>query len=93
MIGVGIRELSSPNWQPIGTFEGDEAYVLVWDGWNVSEARYHPSEDGWWLANTHPTDAHDGQVYPTHWMPMPPPPESSGQNLADAHQKPEAEHG
>lgn len=58
--------------------------VLVWDGWNVSEARYHPSEDGWWLANTHPTDAHDGQIYPTHWMPLPPPPEGSGPVLADA---------
>lgn len=78
-------------WQPIGTFKGDEAYVLVWDGGHVSEARYHPSEDGWWLANTHPTDAHDGQIYPTHWMPIPAPPsalENGPAGLADAHSNP-----
>ncbi len=84
---AGIRETPAPAWQPIGTFKGDEAYVLVWDGWHVSEARYHPSEDGWWLANTHPTDAHDGQIYPTHWMPIHAPPsalENGPAVLADA---------
>lgn len=61
-------------WQPIETFDGSEAYVLVFDGSYVSEARYQPSEKGWWLANMHPTDAYDGQVYPTHWRPLPDPP-------------------
>lgn len=71
---AAIAALQAESWQPIETFDSSEAYVLVCDGYDVSEARYHPNEGGWWLANTHPTDAHDGQVYPTYWMPKPLPP-------------------
>ena len=71
---AAITAFQAEAWQPIETFDGSEAYALVWDGHDVSEARYHPNEDGWWLANTHPTDAQDGEVYPSYWMPKPSPP-------------------
>lgn len=55
----------------------DGRHVLVADNMAVSEARYHADKDGWWLANTDPTDYHDGRIYPTHWQPMPAPPSLS----------------
>ena len=54
----------------------DGGHVLVADKIAVSEARYHQDRDGWWLAQTDPTDVFDGQIYPTHWQPMPNPPAS-----------------
>ena len=43
------------------------------EGW-VGEAWFSEDSDGWWMVNTHPTDAHDGQVLnPTGWMPLPAP--------------------
>jgi hypothetical protein len=63
----GARE-----WQPIETAPKDFTSVLVTgDQGFVCEATYNADYDGWWAANTHPTDAYDGQVYPTHWMPLP----------------------
>ena len=63
-------------WQPIESAPKDGPPVLIAtaDGF-VGEARYHEDEDGWWWANTHPTDATDGSAErPTHWMPLPDPP-------------------
>lgn len=66
-------------WQKLG--EPDEskppfdgAHVLVADETSVSEARYLANSNGWWLANTDPTDYYDGRIFPTHWQPMPAPP-------------------
>lgn len=35
---------------------------------------YDAEREGWWQIGSHWTDAHDGQQYPTHWAPLPPPP-------------------
>ena len=35
---------------------------------------YDEEQKGWWTIRTHWTDAVDSQQYPTHWMPLPPPP-------------------
>lgn len=59
----------TPDQQPF-----DGGHYLVADDVAVSEARYHPDNRGWWVANTDPTDYHDGQIFPTHWQPMPAPP-------------------
>lgn len=47
------------------------------DGW--VEQGYRLGEEGpqngnFYAANTHWTDASDGQLFPTHWAPMPEPP-------------------
>lgn len=39
----------------------------------VCEGYYDYEQDGWWAANTHHTDHRDGQVFPTHWQPLPQP--------------------
>ena len=64
----------SPEWQPIETAPKDGTDVLVVADGVVSEAEYWGDDRGWWLANTAPTDYIDSQVWPTHWMPLPPPP-------------------
>ena len=61
-------------WKPIDTAPKDGTSVLVSCEGAVHEAKYHADEDGWWLANTDPTDYWDGRVYPDMWMPMPKPP-------------------
>jgi hypothetical protein len=61
-------------WQPIETAPVDGTPVLLAAAGTVFEGEYKPDANGWWLANTDPTDYHDGQVWPTHWMPLPHPP-------------------
>lgn len=59
-------------WRPIESAPKDGTHVLIADEICVSEARYIERSEGWWIANTDPTDAHDGQFHnPTHWMPKP----------------------
>lgn len=56
----------------------DGTHVLIVDSGVVSEAYWAYEGGGWWLANTYPTDYTDGQIYaPTHWQPLPPPPETT----------------
>lgn len=66
-------------WQPIETAPKDGRHVLVVAGDQppaVYEAYYEEDGDrGWFQANTHWTDPHDGSLYRvTHWMPLPDPP-------------------
>lgn len=44
-------------------------------GQHVEEAWFDEELQQWWSANVDPTDAHGAPIYPTHWMPLPPPPE------------------
>jgi hypothetical protein len=73
-------------WQPIETAPkaAGVQVLLAGDGYGgtgyVVSGYYDEDRDGWWEANTHWTDAADGQVYPTHWMPLPAPPTTSDGN-------------
>lgn len=62
------------DWQPIETAPKDGRNVILAmlnEEW-VCEGYYEEDEDrGWFMANTHWTDAADGQVYPSHWRPLP----------------------
>lgn len=74
---VAIQAYEAARWQPIDYDAPPADSVLVGGpGW-TAEARWHTDPDGWWLANCDPTDAHDGQCYPTHWCPLPPAPEAT----------------
>ena len=66
------------DWRPIG--DEPDTLVAPWDGKPVlvcnsesaGEACYHVGHEGFWWANTHPTDYFDGKVWmPTHWRPIP----------------------
>lgn len=61
-------------WQTIDTAPLDGTSVLLSCDGTVFEGEYHADANGWWLANSDPTDYWDGQVFPTHWMPLPLPP-------------------
>ncbi len=72
-------------WQPIETAPKDGQHVLLAiteDGppglGYVSEGYYEEDGDrGWYSANTHWTDSYDGSLFPSHWMPLPKPPEAA----------------
>lgn len=66
-------------WKPIETAPKDGRHVLVAvtndEPGYVAEAYYEEDADrGWFSANTHWTDYVDGQLFPSHWMPLPEPP-------------------
>jgi hypothetical protein len=62
-------------WLPIDSAPKDGSHVLLARAGEWSSYGYYEAElDGWWEANTHWTDATDGQCYPTHWQPLPSPP-------------------
>lgn len=53
--------------------EGQHVMLSIPDGdftW-VAEGYYDEDKKGFWQANTHWTDICDGQVFPSHWQPLP----------------------
>src|SRR5690606_36037488 len=73
---VAMLERALGEWQPIERAPLDRS-VIVSNGEAVGEARYHESDAGWWWAGYYPTDAADGYIWePTHWRPLPEPPQS-----------------
>lgn len=64
------------NWQSMETAPQDGTHVLVSCEGDVFEAAFHRDHDGWWLANTDPTDYWDGQIWPDVWAPLPAPPKT-----------------
>jgi len=59
-------------WQPIETAPKDGAWLLLY--WVTMPITLYPFcafwDDGWW----HPSFRDYGEVFPTHWMPLPEPP-------------------
>lgn len=68
--------LPGGGWQDISTAPKDGTHVLLSEGHNVWEGRAVESYGrwGWWERNAHPTNYCGSEDYPTHWMPLPPPP-------------------
>jgi hypothetical protein len=64
-----------PGWEPIATAPKDGRPVLLAvtedpPGF-VAEGYCQTDRDTWYAANTHYTDYTDGQLFPSHWMPLP----------------------
>lgn len=86
-------QYAEAGWRAENTAPKDGTHVLVAVGDNppfVSEAYYEEDGDrGWYQANTHWTDQHDGSLFPVvAWQPLPQPPllpagkEAAGQGVA-----------
>jgi hypothetical protein len=61
-------------WQKIKTAPKDGSHILLWDSVEkyTAEGYWEPDRESWYAANTHWTDAHDGELRDmTHWMPLP----------------------
>lgn len=99
----GSTMTATPDWRPIENAPKDGTPVLVYAPQGCTQwTMYTPLWICRWDTGRHEGGAWTeagGELWttcePTHWMPLPQPPESSGQNLADAHSKnpPGAEHG
>lgn len=63
-------------WQPIATAPRDGP-VLVWDYHGMVAAIYNPLDGKWWLDLPYRFEAGIPklELEPTHWMPLPAPPE------------------
>lgn len=78
-------------WQPIETAPKDGTEVLVWCSkcalvpiaMSYSSAAYFEleygdpeyMEEGWYMSWSYPVDPPEVTWQPTHWMPLPPPPQ------------------
>lgn len=90
----GIRETPAPDWQPIETAPKDGTPVLTCRAGFLPALSHwgsYAGKDRWgtdpetFMEEDHFMDYWLSCDYaPTHWMPLPPPPVSSGRNLADA---------
>ncbi|MEH3063829.1 MAG: hypothetical protein PGN33_14170 [Methylobacterium radiotolerans] len=65
-----LREAEADRWQPIETAPKDCAVVLVALNGCTTAAR-HFEDHGWYEINSHWTDAWGGEIWPSHWMPLP----------------------
>lgn len=60
------------DWMPIESAPKDGTTVIYGTVKWVTCGHY--ADEGWWEMNNSSTDAWGGVDYPTHWMPLPPPP-------------------
>lgn len=80
-----MSEPDANGWRPIETAPRDGTSVIVASRYEtrtvVGEARFLMDEDAtytaWWWANQSPGDYYADMIYPnpTHWQPLPAPPE------------------
>lgn len=77
-------------WQPIETAPKDGSDILLGTtaeanaGYGYVCEGHYVDEHGWYQANTDWTDTFDGEVNPTHWMPLPPPPDTQGAERSES---------
>lgn len=84
----GIRELSSPTWQPIETAPKDGRFAIVYRPLAhmsrdepIALKRMIGGNNHCWPGTVPdgavPTNPTDGSCHVTHWMPLPLPPEAT----------------
>ena len=71
-----LTALKGKGWMPIESHDGSESPVLIgtetWSG----EGYFNAERQEWYEKNNHHTDSWGGNIYPTHWQPLPTPPTS-----------------
>lgn len=70
----GRKKYGTEGWQPIKTAPKNRSGILAWDGNNLQvtfwmNAEKIPDEYQWFAENY--------EFHPTHWMPLPQPPEET----------------
>jgi hypothetical protein len=68
------------NWQPIDTAPKDGTKILVFDGVDMTTVRWMDGRSEWWPGEWQLVcagmNAEECEFYkPTHWMPLPEPPQ------------------
>lgn len=64
-------------WKPIETAPKDGTRVLLGradEGW-TTVGSFDDERDEWWESNTNWDDFNGAPIYPTHWQPLPEPPQ------------------
>lgn len=87
-LGNQLRAAIDRAWQPIDTAPKDVNVIIavMAEGHEtlVGEARFWSGAGDWWWGGTTPEDYFAGPISeinfgaPTHWMPLPPPPTTTG---------------
>jgi hypothetical protein len=80
----GHIEAKESGWQPIESAPKQGKMILCWDGSHINKG-YHSGLRGWKVAHN---SNYKGGFNPTHWMPLPEPPDkqlaNSGSQENDA---------
>ena len=73
---AALRQPQPGTWQPIETAPKDWTHVLICVDGAVCEAYYRDDEELWCRANASTEDEDSILAGPTHWMPLPSPPQT-----------------
>lgn len=65
-------------WQPIDTAPGDRDILIYVPQWGPLIARFNREFDEWSSRMQYPVSLAEESDRPTHWMPLPQPPEGEG---------------
>jgi len=64
-------------WRTIDSAPRDGTWIIIWDGTSVHQASYSERWHGWFDTYGLYEDPWEGnKSHPTHWMPLPAPPDA-----------------
>jgi hypothetical protein len=62
-------------WQPIDTAPKDGTAILIHPAAGEMRVVHWRIDRGYWSTDSWDDGGYDADMHPTHWMPLPPPPE------------------
>lgn len=72
-----IRALPDAGWRDIESAPKDGTQILAWCVCRETGDAWIAADVAWWKPADHWIGVADGIVGPTHWIPLPPPPEKA----------------